>query len=146
MKKRKPSIQLTKQQRAVLEYLREQVAEHGCPPSAREICDHFGFASPNSATGFLKALERKGCLTRQAGQARNIRLAVAPAGVPIVGDVAAGQPILAVENITGYQLKAENESFAPIEIKGPHYATGDEATPDFRIAGPVVGVVRMMKP
>ena len=46
----------------------------------------------------------------------------------------------------GYQLKAENDSFAPIDIKGSHSATADEPAPDFRIAGPVVGVVRMVKP
>ena len=46
---------------------------------------------------------------------------------------------------SGYQLKAENDSFAPIEVNGSHAATGDEPTPDFRIAGPVVGVVRMVK-
>jgi repressor LexA len=202
--------QLTDRQRSILEFIQHEITRHSRPPTAREIMREFGYASPRAATFNILALERKGYLRRIPGQSRNLQLVVPAGGVPIVGDVAAGQPIPAVENITGrlelgdafgpgdlfavrvkgesmqgcgildgdyvvvrrqpevtdgaivvayiegeatvkrfqrtrtgYRLQPENDAFRPIEVKRPQ--PGEEAGTDFRIAGPVVGVVRTIK-
>jgi len=92
---------LTERQQSILDFIRREVAERGRPPTAREVCRQFGFASPRGATVHLHALERKGYLQRTPGESRNIQVTRAAAGIPIVGDVAAGHPILAIENIAG---------------------------------------------
>jgi repressor LexA len=89
--------ELTEIQSAVLEYIRHSIAEHNRPPTMREIARHMGCRSDNSAYQYLKALERKGMLQLD-GRARGITLLL-PQGLPLVGRVAAGSPVLAVENI-----------------------------------------------
>lgn len=99
---------LTGKQMAVLAFIREQTQRRGIPPTVREVANHFGFKSPKAAADHLAALIRKGFVERTPGTARGLRVmedmsdpnAVEP-GVPIVGDVAAGLPILAVENTLG---------------------------------------------
>ncbi len=101
------SIPLTDRQAEVLEYVRFHTARHGAPPTVREVAGHFGFKSPKAASDHLEALLRKGYLDRTPGTARGLRVISDDAGgstepgVPIVGDVAAGLPILAVENALG---------------------------------------------
>ena len=68
------------------------------PPTRAEIAKHLGFRSVNAAEEHLRALARKGIIELQSGTSRGIRL-LAPAGVPVVGEVAAGNPILASEHI-----------------------------------------------
>lgn len=65
---------LTERQREILAYLESFSAEHGYAPTMREIADHFGWTAPHSAVDHVEALERKGYVTRQAGQARTIVL------------------------------------------------------------------------
>ncbi|MDB4837631.1 transcriptional repressor LexA [Marinomonas sp.] len=102
-------IKLTKRQSDVLETIREFINETGFPPTRAEIANRFGFKSPNAAEEHLKALAKKGAIEMLAGASRGIRLVEqAPEkmtedlGLPIVGKVAAGYPILAQENIDSH--------------------------------------------
>lgn len=92
---------LTKAQRSVLDAFQDAASTGAAPPTLRELCSRFGWSSTAAARDHLKALVRKGALRREAG-ARNYRLADRPAAsasVPLVGTVAAGRPILAIEHI-----------------------------------------------
>ena len=93
---------LTKRQAEILGFIRDHVAEHGVAPTVREIADRFGLRSTNAVADHLRALERKGVIEREERAARGIRLpeerAVARR-VPVVGQIAAGTPVLAEENI-----------------------------------------------
>jgi len=96
--------ELTPNQRRVLEHIRQHAAEHGRPPSLREIADALGFARHSSAQDYVEALVRKGALERSPH--RGLRLphrSRSPVAtmLPLVGRVAAGSPILATENIEG---------------------------------------------
>lgn len=96
--------ELTDKQARVLEFVRERINRHGWPPTVREIARHFRFASTSTARAHLVALEKKGYIERSFHVSRGIRLARGLAedtGLAIVGRVAAGTPILAVENIEG---------------------------------------------
>ena len=89
---------LTPRQTAVLDFIRSHIADTGYPPTRQDIARHFGFRSPNAAEEHLRALARKGAIEMTPGRSRGIRLPEPP-GLPIVGRVAAGNPILAVEHI-----------------------------------------------
>ncbi|MFP4131613.1 MAG: transcriptional repressor LexA [Thiohalospira sp.] len=96
--------ELTARQRALLDFIRDHQAAHGRPPTRHEIAAAFGYASVNAVTGHLRALAAKGAIEVTPGAARGIRLveettAEAEAGLPLVGRVAAGAPILASEHI-----------------------------------------------
>jgi len=99
---------LTARQREVLEFVRGFAAAHGYPPTVREIGAHFGFV-PRSVFDHLNALINKGYLRKSQKKSRSLEIldgAGAPARprgveVPILGRVAAGEPLLAVENIEG---------------------------------------------
>jgi repressor LexA len=96
------ATQLTHRQRQVLDFISTCINERGYPPTMREIGEHMGIRSTNGVNDHLKALERKGYLIRDDMKSRALR-PVAGSGqlvsVPIVGRVAAGEPVLAVENI-----------------------------------------------
>jgi len=97
--------ELTNRQARIFNFIRQQAAREGRPPTVREIAAHFGMASTYGVRRHLQALEKKGRIERVANVSRGIRLAmqaVESAGIPIVGRVAAGAPILAEENIEGY--------------------------------------------
>jgi len=95
---------LTYRQEEVLGYLQVYMREHGTWPSFREIEEHFGFRSTNAVMGHLRALERKGYITRVPGQARTFRInfdltdgarpddALDVVDIPIFGSIAAGFP------------------------------------------------------
>lgn len=89
---------LTKRQTEVLELIREQVEAKGSPPTRAEIARQMGFRSPNAAEDHLRALAKKGVIELVPGTSRGIRL-LKDVGVPVVGSVAAGQPIMAEQNI-----------------------------------------------
>lgn len=94
---------LTARQARVLEFIREFMAENSMPPTRMEICAALGFASPNAAEDHLRTLARKGVLELLPGSSRGIRLKGGPAyGLPVVGRVAAGSPMLAEEHIEEY--------------------------------------------
>ena len=101
---------LTKRQRAILDYVIECIRDHGCPPTIAEVGAEFGIASTNGVNDHLVALERKGYIERSS-KARGIRVTEKAAvglyqsdvGVlPLLGRIAAGQPLLAEENIEGH--------------------------------------------
>ena len=92
---------LTDKQQAILDFINEYVEENGFPPSVREIGRKFGIY-PATVQDHISALERKGCLQKKRFQSRTLSVAASsrrPPGIPIVGKVAAGQPVLAQENI-----------------------------------------------
>ena len=99
--------ELTERQRAILNFISESTQERGFPPSIREISTHFGIQSTQGALRHLDALEKKGYLKRDARSARSVQLTerVSPEDnlnlrmVPVLGRVAAGVPIAAVENV-----------------------------------------------
>jgi repressor LexA len=91
---------LTARQAQILELIRQYISETGYPPTRAEIAKELGFKSANAAEEHLKALARKGAIEMIPGTSRGIRIAeLADQGLPIVGRVAAGDPILAEENI-----------------------------------------------
>lgn len=91
---------LTHRQAEILQAIRSHIAEHGRPPSQPELARALGIASTNGVFKHLAALERKGAIGRDAGLARGIRLKD-EGGLPLVGRVAAGSPVLAIENVLG---------------------------------------------
>ena len=92
--------ELTPRQAEILQLIRDAIEATGLPPTRAEIARMLGFASPNAAEEHLRALERKGAIEVLDGTARGIRLTEA-LGLPLVGRVAAGSPILAEEHIVG---------------------------------------------
>jgi repressor LexA len=105
-----PDADLTPRQRDILHYLHEFQARHGYPPSVREVGDAVGLASPSSVHAQLATLERKGFLKRDPAKPRALELSrdldsgldLAPEAarhVPLVGEIAAGAPIVAEERV-----------------------------------------------
>ena len=96
---------LTKRQQLVLEFIQESIQQNGFPPTLREIGAHFGIRSTNGVNDHLLALQRKGYLRRQDMKSRALRPTASAGGVPrevpLIGRVAAGQPLLAIENLEG---------------------------------------------
>lgn len=104
---------LTQRQQNVYDFIVKTIQDLGYPPTRAEIARALGFRSPNAAEEHLRALEKKGAIRMIAGTSRGIRLPAqeqeapaegdAPAqGLPIIGEVAAGSPILAAEHIDRY--------------------------------------------
>lgn len=94
---------LSRKQERVLEFLVNFNEEHGFPPTIRELCHYFGFKSLNTAHFHLRSLEKKGYIEVHSGKGRGITLPgarpLSERQMPVVGRVAAGMPILALENI-----------------------------------------------
>ena len=90
---------LTKRQSEIFNYIKNEIENNGYPPTRSEISKTFGFKSPNAAEDHLKALKKKGVLDLAAGTSRGITIASESSGIPVVGLVSAGGPILAEENI-----------------------------------------------
>jgi len=99
-------VKLTPRQQEILDFIRNSVEVLGAPPTRAEIANAFGFASHNAAEEHIRALAKKGIIVLEPGSARGIRL-VEQLGLPLIGSVAAGSPILAVENVQArYALDA----------------------------------------
>lgn len=92
---------LTQRQQQVLDIVRQHIDQTGYPPTRADIARELGFKSANAAEEHLKALARKGAIEIIAGASRGIRLPDNP-GIPIIGRVAAGSPLLAAEHIEDY--------------------------------------------
>lgn len=95
-------IKLTARQQEVFDFLKEYLEENGMPPTRAEIALELGFKSPNAAEEHLKALARKEVIEMIPGASRGIRIPEEHSGLPVVGSVAAGSPILATEHIDEY--------------------------------------------
>lgn len=100
---------LTKRQREIFDYISRYLAKHGYPPTVREIGKAVGLHSSSTVHAHLAKLEKLGVLKRDPSKPRAIEVmverakrAVRPAGLPLVGQVAAGEPIIAEENIEDY--------------------------------------------
>jgi len=94
---------LTSRQEQVLQLIRTYAEETGYPPTRAEIARILGYKSPNAAEEHIKALARKGAIEIIPGASRGIKLPdLVDQGIPIVGRVAAGNPILAQEHIEDY--------------------------------------------
>ena len=97
-------MKLSTRQQEILDYIQARVEADGLPPTRAEINRHFGFSSPNAAQSHLRALEKKGAIRLNPRLARGIvplstrESAAGRAGIPLIGRVAAGQPVLAIEN------------------------------------------------
>ncbi|MEA9393006.1 transcriptional repressor LexA [Acerihabitans sp. TG2] len=94
---------LTARQQEVFELIRDHISQTGMPPTRAEIAQRLGFKSPNAAEEHLKALARKGAIEIVSGASRGIRLLIEEeTGLPLVGRVAAGEPLLAEQHIESY--------------------------------------------
>lgn len=110
--------ELTRRQQDILDFIRGRIVESGIPPTRAEISAAFGFASPNAAESHLRALAQKGVIRLESGSARGIRLLQEAIeqeqerGLPLIGRVAAGSPILAQEHIQRH-LPVDPGMFSP---------------------------------
>ena len=100
-------MELAKKEKEIYEYIKAQIDEAGYPPSVREICTAVGLSSPSTVHRYINNLEEKGYIIKDGSKKRALKLTKQEDGidvlsVPVVGTVAAGQPILAEENIEEY--------------------------------------------
>lgn len=108
---------LTKRQKEIFEFLKDKILNRGYGPTVREIGGHFGIRSPNGVMCHLKALEKKGLITRESHMSRAIQLAESPrpkTSLPLAGQIAAGSPLLAVE-------QDEKVDFGPLFESEDHF-------------------------
>jgi repressor LexA len=122
-------LNLTKRQREIFDYVKHYGAQHGYPPTVRDIGKAIGLTSSSTVHAHLANLEKLGLLRRDPTKPRAIEVlvdrakaAVVPSGLPVVGQVAAGHPVLAEENI---------EEYVPV----PEIAGGDEGEFVLRVKG-----------
>jgi len=126
---------LTEKQQAVLDFVEEFSARQGYPPTVREVAAHFA-VQPRAAADHLEALKRKGHLRREPGLSRGLVLSLKGPGqvveVPVLGRIAAGQPLLAQEQVEDtlplprawvrgeevFLLKVSGDSMAPLILPG----------------------------
>ena len=90
---------LTSRQSEIFEFIKKEIEFNGHPPTRSEIAKVFGFKSPNAAEDHIKALKKKGVLNIVSGASRGISIVREDLGIPVIGLVSAGGPILAQENI-----------------------------------------------
>lgn len=121
---------ITTKQQEILEYIKNEILNRGFPPAVREICEAVNLKSTSSVHAHLESLEKNGYIRRDPTKPRAIEILDdnfnltrrEVVNVPIVGTVAAGQPILAVENIENYfPIPAEympNEQSFLLKVKG----------------------------
>ena len=122
-------MNLTKRQQEIFDYVKQYVSDHGYPPTVRDIGKAIGLTSSSTVHAHLGNLEKLGLLRRDPTKPRAIevlkdkaRQVVTPPGLPVVGQVAAGQPVLADENI---------EEYVPV----PGIAGGDDGEFVLRVKG-----------
>jgi len=107
--------ELTQRQAQILQLIQDHIQDTGFPPTRAEIAAILGFRSINAAEDHLKALERKGAIEILPGTSRGLRL-TQETGLPVVGRVAAGSPILAEQHIEAH-YQVDPKLFKP----KPHY-------------------------
>jgi len=124
-------MDLTKRQQEIFDFIKRYSAKYGYPPTVRDIGKAVGLASSSTVHAHLSNLERIGLLRRDPSKPRAIELfdratagvrSIVRPGLPLVGQVAAGQPVLAEENIEDY-------------VQTPSYAGGDEGEYLLRVRG-----------
>ena len=158
---------LTPRQREIFDYISQMIKKAGIPPTIREIGKKFGISSTNGVRGILSSLVKKGYIKRKPLVSRGIELVKevksslipddSSVSVPVLGRIAAGLPVLAVENIEGsITLDRGCAAAANAGPPAPGRASLAPATPEFRsriverkapgflIAGKVIGLLRRM--
>ena len=122
-------LQLTKRQQEIFDFIKRYSAKHGYPPTVRDIGKAIGLTSSSTVHTHLSNLEKIGLLRRDPSKPRALELlkdtakkAVAPQGLPVVGRVAAGSPVLAEENIEEY-------------VDVPNQAGGDDGEYLLQVSG-----------
>src|SRR3989441_6819788 len=135
-------MDLTKRQQEIFDFIRKYSAKYGYPPTVRDIGKAVGLASSSTVHAHLSNLERIGLLRRDPSKPRAIELLdravegvksiVRPDGLPLVGAVAAGQPVLAEENIEDY-------------VTVPQIAGGEEGEYILRVRGDSMKDVGIME-
>jgi repressor LexA len=122
-------LKLTKRQQEIFDFVKRYAGEHGYPPTVRDIGKAIGLTSSSTVHAHLANLEKLGVLRRDPTKPRAIEVlvdkakaAARPTGLPVVGQVAAGQPILAEENIEEY-------------VEVPSFAGGEEGEFVLRVKG-----------
>ncbi|MEF9917245.1 MAG: transcriptional repressor LexA [Lachnospiraceae bacterium] len=121
---------ITKKQEDILQYIKSEILERGYPPAVREICEAVNLRSTSSVHSHLETLEKNGYIRRDPTKPRAIEIMDDTfnltrremVNVPIIGDVAAGEPILAQENIKNYfpipvEMMPNSETFM-LTVKG----------------------------
>ena len=121
---------ITSKQTEILEYIKKEILERGYPPAVREICEAVHLKSTSSVHSHLETLEKNGYIRRDPTRPRAIEIMDDSfqlvrhemASIPIIGTVAAGQPLLAEQNIEGYfplpvEMAPNAESFV-LKVKG----------------------------
>ncbi|MGI0153964.1 transcriptional repressor LexA [Pseudidiomarina sp. WS423] len=107
---------LTPRQQQILTLIKDNIDATGMPPTRAEIAERLGFRSANSAEEHLKALAKKGVIKMMPGMSRGIQLMdtedEAPNGLPLIGQVAAGEPILAQEHVESH-VQVDQNLFHP---------------------------------
>lgn len=127
MMRKKRLETLTDVQDNILQFIRTSIKENAMPPTYAEIAHHFKFKSNNSVETHISALERKGYLKKLSNKSRGLvpvadGMSIKPKGIPLVGTIAAGAPILAEENIEEYIdfqsfFESEEDVFA-LNVRG----------------------------
>lgn len=125
-----PNGKISSKQQEILEYMKQEILSKGYPPSVREICSAVNLSSTSSVHAHLEKLEKNGFIRRDPAKPRCIEIVDDSfqltrremAQIPVVGTVAAGQPILATQNITDYfPIPAEyapNAECFMLKVKG----------------------------
>lgn len=124
------SGKITTKQSEILEYIKDQILKKGFPPSVREICEAVNLKSTSSVHAHLETLEKNGYIKRDSTKSRTIEILddsfqmvrTETVSIPIIGQVAAGAPILAEQNIDGYfplpaEMLPHGDSFI-LNVKG----------------------------
>ncbi len=121
---------ITEKQREILEYIKQEILNKGYPPTVRELCDAVHLKSTSSIHSHLESLEKNGYIRRDPSKPRAIEIVDdnfnltrrEVVNVPIVGSIAAGQPLLAIQNIDNYfPIPAEympNQETFMLRVKG----------------------------
>jgi repressor LexA len=122
-------LNLTKRQQEIFDFIKRYGSEHGYPPTVRDIGKAIGLTSSSTVHAHLANLEKVGLLRRDPSKPRALEVlvdkakeVVAPTGLPVVGQVAAGQPVLAEENIEEYipvpQIAGGGDGEFVLEVRG----------------------------
>ena len=129
---------LTARQQMIYDFIKDKIVNRGYGPTVREIGNEFGIRSPNGVMCHLKALERKGLITREPHMSRAIQLTEQPQkrmALPLAGQIAAGSPILAVQQDERIDFSKlfDNDDHYCLKVKGDSMIEDQIADGDFVI-------------
>lgn len=126
---------LTPRQKAIYDFLKNKIVTRGYGPTVREIGQNFGISSPNGVMCHLKALEKKGLITRESHMSRAIQISepLSKMSLPLAGQIAAGAPLLAVEQReqVDFSNLFESEDHFCLRVKGESMIEAQIAEGDY---------------